>query len=139
MPIEKDDTGELAAWVFGTIGKLTAALEGFIGSALPFTGYVGNVKIYINDVLMLDMPMTEDLLDHSANAYEITNVGVTLVDVGGSVCADGSAIRLEKVSLDVPVLRRTVLLGAGVDYEQAILDEAGGVIQDENNHAIYEE
>lgn len=93
LTVAHSDPGGIPNFVFGTIGKVTAALEGAFGAAFPFTGYVGNVKIYINDVLKLDVPMTADFLDHSSNAYEITNTGVVLADVGGttySVTYDGN-------------------------------------------------
>jgi uncharacterized repeat protein (TIGR02543 family) len=83
FPPGKVDIVEIANWVLGTIGKVTATIEGAIGTALPFTGYVGNIKIYINEVLKLDLPLTADFLDHSGNAYEITNVGVVLADPAG--------------------------------------------------------
>jgi hypothetical protein len=79
------DGNDLSNAFFGEIGKFSAYLAALFGYAFYYTGYLSNVKIYSGDTLLLDMPLTEDLLDHSANEYVITNTGVELLEVGDTI------------------------------------------------------
>jgi len=53
---------------------------GTISSTGPFLGFISNFKVYHGETLVLHLPLTEDFVDISGNAIDMTNNGISFID-----------------------------------------------------------